>query len=74
MINKNDVDLLEQLLAYLRLHNRVMYDKLLILVNKIKDYRQKENARKLKQITEKRKDNPEYAGHEKNRNKKVSDK
>lgn len=75
MFNKQELETLNSILTYLRVHNNVaLYNNLKEIIDKIMRYREKDNARKLKYVNEKRKDNPEYAGHGKDRYKKVSDK
>lgn len=64
MFNKQELDILNNILTYLKVHNNVYYTKeLQKIIDKIMRYREKDNARKLKYITEKRKDNKEYGGH-----------
>lgn len=70
-MNNTRIKLLEEILKYLRLHNRVMHDKLRDMLEEIKEEKRKSNEYKLKHITEKRKINKEYGGHSV---KKVSDK
>lgn len=75
MFNKQELEILNNILTYLKVHNNVYYTKeLQKIIDKIMRYREKDNARKLKYVNEKRKDNPEYAGHGKDRYKKASDK
>ena len=68
------IDLLEDILTYLRLHNRVLYDRLETMLKEIKEDKVKRNKYKLEKITEKRKENKEYGGHQKDRYKKKKSK
>ena len=69
-MNNKRIELLEEILKYLRLHNRVLYDRLNNMLIEIYEEKKKRNEYKLKLITEKRKENKEYGGHGKNRYKK----
>lgn len=70
-MNNTEIKLLEDILLYLKLHNNIaLYTGLSKIIDKVKLQRQKDNARKLKYITEKRKENKEYGGHSKDRYKK----
>lgn len=73
-MNNKRIELLEDILKYLRLHNRVLHDRLSDMLIEIYEEKKKRNEYKLKHITEKRKENKEYGGHSKNRYKKESDK
>lgn len=64
-MNNARIELLEDILKYLRLHNRVLHDRLSDMLIEIKDEKQRRNEYKLKHITEKRKTNKEYGGHKK---------
>lgn len=64
------IDTLEDVAKYLRLHNRVMYDRVNDMLIEIKEDRIKRNKYKLDKITEKRKIDRTYGGHNK---KKVSE-
>lgn len=64
-MNKKRIELLEDILKYLRLHNRVMHDRLNDMLNEIKEEKKKSNEYKLKHITEKRKTDKTYGGHKK---------
>lgn len=64
-MNNDRIKLLEDILKYLRLHNRVLHDKLSDMLIEIYDEKKKRNEYKLKHITEKRKTNKEYGGHQK---------
>ena len=67
------LDTLNSILAYLRVHNNVaLYNNLQQIIDKIMRYREKDNARKLKYVNEKRKTDKNYARE--NSKKKVSDK
>lgn len=68
------INLLEDILTYLRLHNKVLYDRLNIVLKEIKEDKVKRNKYKLEKITEKRKENKEYGGHQKDRYKKKKSK
>jgi hypothetical protein len=65
------IDTLEDVLKYLRLHNRVMYDRVNDMLEEIKEDKVKRNKYKLDKINEKRKIDKTYGGHNR---KKVSDK
>lgn len=64
------IDILEDVLKYLRLHNRVMYDRVNEMLEEIKEDKVKRNKYKLDKITEKRKIDKTYGGHNR---KKVSE-
>ena len=64
-MNNTRIKILEEILKYLRLHNRVLHDQLDAMLTEIKDEKIKRNEYKLKHITEKRKLNKEYGGHKK---------
>ena len=70
-MNNKRIELLEDILKYLRLHNRVMHDRLRDMLDEIYEEKRKSNAYKLKHITEKRKIDKTYGGHNR---KKASDK
>ena len=57
------IEILEDVLKYLRLHNRVMYDKVNNMLEEIKEDKVKRNKYKLDKITEKRKVDKTYGGH-----------
>ena len=59
------IDTLEDVLKYLRLHNRVMYDRVNDMLEEIKEDKVKRNKYKLDKITEKRKIDKTYGGHNK---------
>ena len=65
MMNNTRIELLEEILKYLRLHNRVLHDKLSDMLIEIYDEKKKRNEYKLKHITEKRKIDKTYGGHKK---------
>lgn len=66
MFNKKELEILNTIATYLKVHNNIaLYNGLQEIIDKIMEYRRKDNARKLKHINEKRKINPEYAGHKK---------
>lgn len=65
------IDILEDVLKYLRLHNRVMYDKVNDMLEEIKEDKIKRNKYKLDKITEKRKIDRTYGGHNKTSKKSV---
>lgn len=62
------IELLERVKTYLQLHNRALYLDFSVMLSEIKEEKIKRNAYKLKHITEKRKIDPTYGGH--NRKKK----
>ena len=62
-MNNTRIELLEEILKYLRLHNRVLHDKLSNMLDEIKEEKRKSNEYKLKHITEKRKIDKTYGGH-----------
>lgn len=71
MFNKQEIETLNSIATYLKLHNNMaLYNGLQKIIDKIMVQRAKDNARKLKYITEKRKENKEYGGHSKDRYKK----
>lgn len=71
MFNKQELETLNSIATYLKLHNNIaLYNGLKEIIDKVMRYREKDNARKLKYITEKRKENKEYGGHSKDRYKK----
>lgn len=73
MFNKQELETLNSILAYLRVHNNVaLYNNLKEIIDKIMRYREKDNARKLKYVNEKRKIDKNYARE--NSRKKESDK
>lgn len=57
------IDTLEDVLKYLRLHNRVMYDRVNDMLIEIKEDKVKRNKYKLDKINEKRKIDKTYGGH-----------
>ena len=59
------IDILEDVLKYLRLHNRVMHDRVNDMLIEIKEDKIKRNKYKLDKITEKRKIDRTYGGHNK---------
>lgn len=63
MMNNTRIELLEEILKYLRLHNRVLHDQLKNMLDEIKEEKRKSNEYKLKHITEKRKIDKTYGGH-----------
>lgn len=70
MFNKQELDILNNILTYLKVHNNIYYsNELQKIIDKIMVYRAKDNARKLKYITEKRKEDKNYG-----KGKKESDK
>lgn len=64
-MNNKRIELLEDILKYLRLHNRVMHDRLRDMLDEIYEEKRKSNEYKLKHITEKRKIDKTYGGHKK---------
>ena len=62
-MNNTRIELLEAILKYLRLHNRVLHDQLKDMLDEIKEEKKKQNEYKLKHITEKRKIDKTYGGH-----------
>lgn len=64
-MNNTRIELLEEILKYLRLHNSVLHDKLSDMLIEIYDEKKKRNEYKLKHITEKRKIDKTYGGHKK---------
>lgn len=73
MFNKQELEILNNILTYLKVHNNVYYTKeLQKIIDKIMRYREKDNARKLKYVNEKRKIDKNYARE--NARKKASDK
>ena len=73
MFNKQELETLNNIATYLRVHNNVaLYNNLQKIIDKIMRYREKDNARKLKYVNEKRKIDKNYARE--NSRKKESDK
>lgn len=69
MFNKQELETLNSIATYLKLHNNIaLYNNLQEIINKIMEYRRKDNERKLKFIQEKRKQDKNYG------KKKASDK
>lgn len=69
MFNKQELETLNSIATYLKLHNNIaLYNKLQEIINKIMEYRRKDNERKLRFIQEKRKQDKNYG------KKKASDK
>lgn len=64
------IDVLEDVLKYLRLHNKVLHDRVSDMLIEIKEDKVKRNKYKLDKITEKRKVDKTYGGHNR---KKVSE-
>jgi len=61
MFNKQELEILNNIATYLKLHNNIaLYNGLQGIINKIMEYRRKDNERKLKFITEKRKQDKNY--------------
>ena len=61
MFNKQELEILNSIATYLKLHNNIaLYNGLQEIINKIMEYRRKDNERKLKFITEKRKQDKNY--------------
>ena len=62
MFNRDELDTLNNILVFLRVHNNVaLYNNLKEIIDKIMRYREKDNARKLKYVNEKRKIDKNYA-------------
>lgn len=73
MFNKQELEILNNILTYLKLHNNMaLYGGLQEIIDKIMRYREKDNIRKAKHIAEKRKLDKNYARE--NSKKKESDK
>ena len=62
-MNNKRIELLEDILKYLRIHNRVLHDRLSDMLIEIYEEKKKRNEYKLKHITEKRKIDKTYGGH-----------
>lgn len=61
MFNKQELETLNSIATYLKLHNNIaLYNNLQEIINKIMEYRRKDNERKLKFIQEKRKIDKNY--------------
>lgn len=61
MFNKEEIETLNSILTYLKVHNNVaLYTNLQKIIDKIMLQRKKDNARRLKYITEKRKIDKNY--------------
>ena len=69
-MKNNYIEILKEIRTYLRLHNRVLFDKLDKMIVEIELAKSKRNERVLEQITEKRKIDPSYAREKKRREKK----
>ena len=54
-MKNNYIEILKEIRTYLRLHNRVLFDKLDKMIVEIELAKSKRNERVLEQITEKRK-------------------
>lgn len=62
MFNKQELEILNNILTYLKLHNNIaLYEGLQEIIDKIMRYREKDNIRKAKHIAEKRKLDKNYA-------------
>ena len=62
MFNKQELEILNNILTYLKLHNNMaLYNGLQEIIDKIMRYREKDNIRKAKHIAEKRKLDKNYA-------------
>ena len=62
MFNKQELETLNNILTYLKLHNNMaLYNGLQEIIDKIMRYREKDNIRKAKHIAEKRKLDKNYA-------------
>ena len=62
MFNRDELDTLNNILVFLRVHNNVaLYNNLKEIIDKIMRYREKDNARKLKYVNERRKIDKNYA-------------
>ena len=62
MFNKQELETLNNVATYLKLHNNVaLYEGIKGIIDKIMTYRAKDNARKLKYVNEKRKIDKNYA-------------
>lgn len=73
MFNKQELEILNNIATYLKIHNNMaLYNGLNMIIEKIMIQRKKDNARKLKYVTEKRRTDKNYARE--NSRKKVSDK
>lgn len=66
-MKNNYIEILKEIRIYLRLHNRVLFDKLDKMIQEIELAKSKRNERVLEQITEKRKLDPSYAREKKRR-------
>lgn len=64
------IEILEDVAKYLRLHNKVLHDRVSDMLIEIKEDKVKRNKYKLDKITEKRKVDKTYGGHNR---KKVSE-
>lgn len=62
-MKNNYIEILEDVVKYLRLHNKVLYDKVNNMLEEIKEDKVKRNKYKLEKITEKRKIDKTYGGH-----------
>ena len=62
-MKNNYIEILEDVIKYLRLHNKVLYDKVNHMLEEIKEDKIKRNKYKLEKITEKRKVDKTYGGH-----------
>ena len=69
-MKNNYIEILKEIRTYLRLHNRVLFDKLDTMLQEIELAKTKRNKRVLEQITEKRKLDPNYGREKKRREKK----
>lgn len=69
-MKNNYIEILKEIRTYLRLHNKVLFDKLDTMIQEIELAKSKRNERVLEQITEKRKLDPNYGREMKRREKK----
>lgn len=57
MFNKQELETLNMIATYLKIHNNIaLYNGLQSIIDKIMKYREKDNERRLKSITKKRKE------------------
>jgi len=57
------IEILEEILSYLKIHNKFLYNKLSDMMIEVYENKEKRNKYVLSKITEKRKTNKEYAGN-----------
>lgn len=65
------IEILEEILGYLKIHNKVLYNKLSDMMIEVYENKKKRNKYVLDKITEKRKIDKTYAGNKRKNTKKI---